>query len=67
MPFVRVAVVPDVMAADIACSFLRSEGIPSGSRALSSAEGPDFGNAHEIVVEPECAERARELLNETGG
>jgi hypothetical protein len=55
------------MAADIACSFLRSEGIPSGSRALSSAEGPDFGNAHEIVVEPECAERARELLNETGG
>jgi len=30
-------------------------------------EGPDYGNAHEIVVEPEHAQRARELLSETDG
>jgi len=64
---VRVLVVADVVAADIACSVLRAEGINSSSRQLESTEAAVLAFHHEILVAQEDAEWARELLNETDG
>jgi hypothetical protein len=60
----RVLVVADVVAADIACSVLRAEGINSSSRQLESSDAAILAFHHEVLVAPENAERARELLND---
>ena len=55
------------MAADIACSMLRAEGINCSSRQLESTQAAVLAFHHEILVAPEDAEWARELLNDTDG
>ena len=64
---VRVTIVPNEVAADLACSFLREEGIRCGHRVTNVGAGswdgvPNVGGAREILVDPADLEAAREAL-----
>jgi hypothetical protein len=64
---VRVAVVPGEPEAEALCGLLRSDGIECGHRPTGEADSAfegfgGEGGAHEILVHPRDAERAREIL-----
>jgi hypothetical protein len=63
---VRVAITPNEPAADVLCSFLRSEGIACMRRVTDVGAGALDGVApagsREVLVNEADAERARELL-----
>ena len=64
---VRVTIAPNEMAADLACSFLRAEGIRCAHRVTNMGAGgwdgvPNVGGAREILVDPSDLEAARAAL-----
>jgi hypothetical protein len=64
---VRVTIVPNEVAADVVCTFLRAEGILCNHRITNVGAGswdgvPNAGGAREILVDPGDLERAREAL-----
>ena len=64
---VRVTIVPNEVAADVVCTFLRAEGILCNHRVTNVGAGswdgvPNAGGAREILVAPEDLQRAREVL-----
>jgi len=64
---VRVTIVPNEVAADLVCSFLRAEGIKCAHRVTNVAAGsldgvPGMGGAREVVVADADVDAAREIL-----
>lgn len=64
---VRVTIMPNEVAADLACSFLRAEGIPCGHRVTNIGAGawdgvPNAGGPREVLVDPTDLDAAREAL-----
>ena len=64
---VRVTIVPNEVAADVVCTFLRAEGIKCGHRVTNMGAGgwdgvPNVGGAREVLVDPADLEVAREAL-----
>jgi hypothetical protein len=64
---VRVTIVPNEVAADVVCTFLRAEGIRCNHRITNIGAGswdgvPNAGGAREVLVDPDDLERAREAL-----
>ena len=64
---VRVTIVPNEVAADVVCTFLRAEGIKCGHRVTNMGAGgwdgvPNVGGAREVLVDPADLEIAREAL-----
>jgi hypothetical protein len=64
---VRVTIVPNEVAADVVCTFLRAEGILCNHRVTNVGAGswdgvPNAGGAREILVAPDDLARAREAL-----
>jgi len=64
---VRVTIVPNEVAADLVCSFLRAEGIKCAHRVTNVAAGsldgvPGMGGAREIIVAEADADAARAVL-----
>jgi hypothetical protein len=64
---VRVTFVPNEIAADLVCTFLRAEGIRCGHRVTNMGAGgwdgvPNAGGAREVLVDPADLEVAREAL-----
>ena len=64
---VRVTIVPNEPAADVVCSFLRSEGIRCAHRVTDVGAGawdgvPNAGGAREVLVDPSELEAARAAL-----
>ena len=64
---VRVTIVPNEVAADVVCTFLRAEGILCNHRVTNVGAGswdgvPNAGGAREILVDPADLARAREAL-----
>ena len=64
---VRVPIVPNEVAADVVCTFLRAEGIRCGHRVTNMGAGgwdgvPNAGGAREVLVDPADLEVAREAL-----
>ena len=64
---VRVTIVPNEVAADVVCTFLRAEGIKCGHRVTNMGAGgwdgvPNVGGAREVLVDPTDLEIAREAL-----
>jgi hypothetical protein len=64
---VRVTIVPNEVAADLVCSFLRAEGIKCAHRVTNVTAGsldgvPGMGGAREVVVADADAEAARAIL-----
>jgi len=64
---VRVTIVPNEVAADVVCTFLRAEGIRCGHRITNMGAGgwdgvPNAGGAREVLVDPADLEAAREAL-----
>jgi hypothetical protein len=64
---VRVTIVPNEVAADVVCTFLRAEGIRCAHRVTDVGAGswdgvPNVGGAREVLVDPDDLERAREAL-----
>lgn len=64
---VRVTIVPNEVAADVVCTFLRAEGILCNHRVTNVGAGswdgvPNAGGAREILVDPDDLARAREAL-----
>ena len=64
---VRVTIVPNEVAADLVCTFLRAEGIKCGHRVTNMGAGswdgvPNAGGAREVLVDPADLEVAREAL-----
>jgi hypothetical protein len=64
---VRVTIVPNEVAADLVCSFLRAEGIKCAHRVTNVAAGSldgsaGMGGAREIVVGEADADAARAVL-----
>jgi hypothetical protein len=64
---VRVTIVPNEVAADVVCTFLRAEGIKCGHRVTNMGAGgwdgvPNAGGAREVLVDPADLEVAREAL-----
>ncbi len=62
-----VTIVPNEVAADLVCSFLRAEGIRCGHRITNVGAGswdgvPNAGGAREVLVDPEDLAAAREAL-----
>jgi hypothetical protein len=60
-------IVPNEIAADLVCTFLRAEGIRCGHRITNVGAGswdgvPNVGGAREVLVDPDDLERAREAL-----
>jgi hypothetical protein len=60
-------IVPNEVAADVVCTFLRAEGILCNHRITNIGAGswdgvPNAGGAREILVDPADLERAREAL-----
>ena len=54
---VRVTIVPNEVAADLVCTFLRAEGIRCGHRVTNMGAGswdgvPNVGGAREVLVDP---------------
>ncbi len=65
---VRVTIVPNEVAADLVCSFLRAEGIRCAHRITNMGAGswdgvPNVGGAREVLVDPADLGTAREALN----
>jgi len=63
----RVTIVPNEVAADLLCSFLRAEGIKCAHRVTNVAAGaldgaPGMGGAREILVAKNDAEAAEAIL-----
>ena len=64
---VLLTIVPNEIAADLVCTFLRAEGIRCGHRITNVGAGswdgvPNVGGAREVLVDPDDLERAREAL-----
>jgi len=64
---VRVTIVPNEVAADLVCSFLRAEGIKCAHRVTNVAAGsldgvPGMGGAREIIVAEADFDAARAVL-----
>jgi hypothetical protein len=64
---VRVTIVPNEVAADLVCSFLRAEGIKCAHRVTNVAAGsldgvPGMGGAREVVVAEADVDAARAVL-----
>jgi len=64
---VRVTIVPNEVAADVVCTFLRAEGIKCGHRVTNMGAGgwdgvPNAGGPREVLVDPADLEVAREAL-----
>ena len=64
---VRVTIVPNEVAADVVCTFLRTEGIRCGHRVTNVGAGswdgvPNIGGAREVLVDPTDLKVAREAL-----
>ena len=64
---VRVTIVPNEVAADVVCTFLRAEGIRCGHRVTNVGAGawdgvPNAGGAREVLVDPADLDTAREAL-----
>ena len=64
---VRVTIVPNEVAADVVCTFLRAAGIRCGHRVTNVGAGawdgvPNVGGAREVLVDPADLEAAREAL-----
>jgi len=64
---VRVTIVPNEIAADVVCTFLRAEGIRCGHRVTNIGAGawdgvPNVGGAREILVDPSDLDAARQAL-----
>jgi hypothetical protein len=64
---VRVTIVPNEVAADVVCSFLRAEGIKCAHRVTNVAAGsldgaPGMGGAREIIVAGADVDAARVVL-----
>jgi len=64
---VRVTIVPNEVAADLVCTFLRAEGIRCGHRVTNMGAGswdgvPNVGGAREVLVGPADLDAAREAL-----
>ena len=64
---IRVTIVPNEVAADVVCTFLRSEGILCGHRVTNIGAGawdgvPNVGGAREVLVDRADLEAAREAL-----
>ena len=64
---VRVTIVPNEVAADLVCSFLRAEGIKCAHRVTNVAAGsldgvPGMGGAREIIVAEADVDTARAVL-----
>jgi hypothetical protein len=64
---VCVTIVPNEVAADVVCTFLRAEGILCNHRVTNVGAGswdgvPNAGGAREILVAPDDLQRAREVL-----
>ena len=64
---VRVTIVPNEVAADVVCSFLRAEGIRCNHRVTNMGAGgwdgvPNAGGAREVLVDPADLDAAREAL-----
>ena len=64
---VRVTIVPNEVAADVVCTFLRAEGILCNHRVTNVGAGswdgvPNAGGAREILVAPDDLQRAGEVL-----
>ena len=64
---VRVTIVPNELAADLVCSFLRAEGIKCAHRVTNVAAGsldgvPGMGGAREVVVAESDVDAARAVL-----
>ena len=62
-----VTIVPNEVAADVVCTFLRAEGILCNHRVTNVGAGswdgvPNAGGAREILVAPDDLQRAREVL-----
>jgi hypothetical protein len=64
---VRVTIVPNEVAADLVCAFLRAEGIRCAHRVTNMGAGgwdsvPNAGGPREVLVDPADLETAHELL-----
>ena len=64
---VSVTIVPNEVAADLVCTFLRAEGIKCAHRVTNMGAGgwdgvPNVGGAREVLVDPTDLEIAREAL-----
>ncbi len=64
---VSVTIVPNELAADLVCSFLRAEGIQCAHRVTNVAAGsldgaPWMGGAREVVVAEADVDAARAIL-----
>jgi len=64
---VCVTIVPNEVAADVVCTFLRAEGILCNHRVTNVGAGswdgvPNAGGAREILVAPDDLQRAGEVL-----
>ena len=64
---VRVTIVPNEVAADLVCTFLRAEGIKCAHRVTNMGAGgwdgvPNAVGAREVLVDPADLEVAREAL-----
>jgi hypothetical protein len=64
---VCVTIVPNEVAADVVCTFLRAEGILCNHRITNVGAGswdgvPNAGGAREVLVDPADLEHAREAL-----
>ena len=60
-------IVPNEVAAEVVCSFLRAEGIRCAHRITNVGAGswdgvPNAGGAREVLVDPADVEVAREVL-----
>jgi hypothetical protein len=60
-------IVPNEVAADLVCTFLRAGGIRCAHRVTNVGAGswdgvPNVGGAREVLVDPADLERAREAL-----
>jgi len=64
---VVVTIVPNEAAADVVCTFLRSEGIRCAHRVTNVGAGswdgvPNAGGAREVLVDPSDLDAARNAL-----
>jgi hypothetical protein len=64
---VRVTIVPNEVAADLVCSFLRAEGIRCGHRITNLGAGawdgvPNAGGPREVLVDHADLDAARQAL-----
>jgi hypothetical protein len=64
---VRVTIVPNEVAADLVCTFLRAEGIRAGHRVTNVGAGawdgvPNAAGPREVLVDPADLDVAHELL-----